>query len=66
MVAPRTVRRWATAGDLHRVRIGGVTRYREADVLSVIYPKNEEGRHAGNAAASENSPRDGRQDGSSG
>ena len=61
-VTTRTVRRWATAGDLHPVRIGGVTRYREAEVLSVIDPENEEGRPAGNGTPSENSPRQGRHD----
>jgi excisionase family DNA binding protein len=40
-VSTRTVRRWATAGELTPVRIGGVTRYREAEVLNVIEPINE-------------------------
>jgi excisionase family DNA binding protein len=63
-VSPRTVRRWATAGDLDSVRIGGVTRFREVDVLSVIEPKNEEGRPGGNGTPSTNSPRQGRRDSS--
>ena len=58
-VTPRTVRRWATAGTLSPIRIGGVTRYREDDVLSVV-DQNEEGRPAGNETPSENSPGTGR------
>jgi len=54
-VTPRTVRRWASAGELTPIRIGGVTRYREDEVLSVIQPDNEERRPAGNGTPSENS-----------
>lgn len=62
-VTPRTVRRWATSGDLHPVRIGGVTRYREDEVLSVIDPDKDEGRPAGNGTPSENSAEQGRHGG---
>jgi excisionase family DNA binding protein len=40
-VSPRTVRRWATAGELRAIRIGGVTRYRQDEILSVIGPMSE-------------------------
>ena len=58
-VSPRTVRRWATAGELTAIRIGGVTRYREAEVLNVIAPINEEGPR-GQRDPSANSPGTGR------
>jgi excisionase family DNA binding protein len=54
-VSTRTVRRWATAGELTPVRIGGVTRYREDEVLDVIHPGNKEGRPAGNGTPLTNS-----------
>jgi excisionase family DNA binding protein len=38
LVAPRTVRRWANSGQLARVRVGGVTRYRVEDVDRLIHP----------------------------
>jgi excisionase family DNA binding protein len=59
-VTRRTVRRWANSGELTPVRIGGITRYRREEVLSVIEPINEEGRPAGNGTSSENSPGQGR------
>jgi excisionase family DNA binding protein len=58
-VSTRTVRRWASTGELTAIRIGGVTRYREDEVLSVIRPHNEEGAAPGNATPSENSLQDG-------
>jgi len=61
-VSPRTVRRWATAGELTAIRIGGVTRYREAEVLNVIGPTNEEGATPANVTPSETSPGTGRRD----
>lgn len=63
-VTPRTVRRWASAGELTPVRIGGVTRYREDEVLGVIRPHNEEARPAGNGTRSENSAKTGPTNGS--
>lgn len=54
-VTRRTVRRWANSGELTAIRIGGVTRYRQDEILSVIDPDNEEDRPAGNGTVSENS-----------
>ena len=59
-VSPRTVRRWAIAGELTAIRIGGVTRYREDEILSVIEPMNEEGVVPANTTPSESSPGTGR------
>ena len=55
-VSTRTVTRWATAGELRSVRIAGTLRFREADVLSVIDPDNEEGRPGGNGTPSKTRP----------
>lgn len=52
-VTRRTVRRWANTGELTPIRIGGVTRYRQDEILSVIHPINDEGRPAGNGTAFE-------------
>ncbi len=68
-VTPRTVRRWANAGELTAIRIGGVTRYRENEILNVIagegmplvLPQNE-GRQVGNPDALQNSAGTGRHD----
>jgi DNA-binding transcriptional MerR regulator len=35
-VSPRTVRRWAKRGHLHRVTLGGVTRYRRAEIEQLV------------------------------
>lgn len=35
-VTPRTIRRWTRNGELHPVRIGGITRYRVDDVNALI------------------------------
>jgi excisionase family DNA binding protein len=59
-VTRRTVRRWANAGELTAIRIGGITRYRQDEVLGVIHPVNEEGAAPANATPSESSPGTGR------
>ena len=38
-VTPRTVRRWATQGYLTPVRVGGITRYRAAQVAGLASGK---------------------------
>jgi len=35
-VSPRTIRRWTRNGELHPVRVGGITRYRADDVNALI------------------------------
>ena len=52
-VTPRIVRRWASAGELTPIRIGGVTRYRDDEVLSVSNPTTRNGAPAGNGTPSE-------------
>jgi excisionase family DNA binding protein len=49
-VTPRTVRNWARAGELNRVRVGGTTRYRVDDIENLIYPVND-ARPAGEPGA---------------
>ena len=45
-VTPRTVRRWAHAGELPCVRLGGVTRYPLLGIEALIRPGPErDGRH---------------------
>lgn len=39
----RTVERWAQAGVLHRVEIGGSVRFRADDVARLIEPKGGSG-----------------------
>lgn len=53
-VSPRTVRRWASAGELTAIRIGGVTRYREDQILGLTALNGEE--RPGNGTLSETSP----------
>ena len=45
-VTPRTVRRWAFAGELPAVRVGGITRYRAVDVDTILAPSKSETRTA--------------------
>lgn len=40
-VSGRTVRRWACTGTLHAIEIGGVRRYRAADIAALINPEND-------------------------
>lgn len=40
-VTPRTVWRWAAAGRLQRVRIGGITRYPAAAVEELLRPDDD-------------------------
>jgi excisionase family DNA binding protein len=41
-VTSRTVRRWATAGTLEAIRVGGVTRYRADAVTALVGPINDQ------------------------
>jgi excisionase family DNA binding protein len=41
-VTSRTVRRWANAGMIERVRLGGrLVRYRRESIEALIHPRNE-------------------------
>lgn len=46
-VSGRTVRRWAAAGTLDPIKVGGVRRYLLRDVAALIDPSTSIG-HAGN------------------
>jgi excisionase family DNA binding protein len=50
-VTPRTVRRWARAGELPCVRLGGVTRYPLPAIEALIFPTTREAA-AGNHGSS--------------
>src|ERR1700730_11511487 len=42
-VTPRTISRWANAGLLERVRVGGISRYPLAAVEELLHPENAMG-----------------------
>ncbi len=54
-VQPRTVRRWALDGLLHRVHVGGITRYRRSDIEALIAPPNMSESPAGEPSSRNNS-----------
>lgn len=55
-VTRRTVQRWAAAGTLEAIRVGGITRYRTHDVEALLGPLNDDapgGRTQGVGKASD-------------